>query len=119
MSLTLCGLRNCDTCRKARKWLDAAGIEYDFVDYRSEPVPAAVLRQWARGAGGWENLVNKRSATWRQLPDSQKAAATDGQWLRLVGEHPTLVRRPVVALADGTVSVGFSASRFEDLFGAR
>ncbi len=119
MNVTLYGLPNCDTCRKARRWLDAAGIDFDFVDYRAHPVPAATLQRWARRVGGWERLVNKASTTWRQLPGTLKAPASDEQWTRLVGEHPTLVRRPLVALNDGTVSAGFSASRFEDLFGAR
>ena len=117
MTATLYGLPNCDTCRKARKWLDKAGIDYSFVDYRAEPVPAATLKGWARELGGWERLVNKSSASWRQLDDKQKSAGSDAQWTRLIAEYPTLVKRPVLVPDDGDVSVGFSAQRFEQCFG--
>lgn len=116
MTAALYGLKNCDTCRKARKWLDQAGIEYDFVDYRAEPVPAARLKAWARELGGWEKLVNKSSASWRQLDEEQKGAKSDAQWTRLIAAYPTLVKRPVLVLDDGSVSVGFSAPRFEQRF---
>ena len=65
MTATLYGLANCDTCRKARKWLDRAGIGYRFVDYRADPVPAATLTAWAHALGGWEKIVNKSSSSWR------------------------------------------------------
>lgn len=117
MTATLYGLPNCDTCRKARKWLDAAGIDFGFVDYRAQPVPAATLERWAVALGGWEKLVNKASRTWRQLPDESKSARSDVQWLRLVAAHPTLIRRPVVE-TDAGVSAGFSEARFETLFGS-
>ena len=116
MTVTLYGLPNCDTCRKARKWLDRAGIEYRFVDYRAEPVPAARLEAWARELGGWEKLVNKSSASWRQLDEKQKSAGSDKQWTQLIVAHPALVKRPVLLLEDGSVSVGFSGPRFEQLF---
>ncbi len=117
MTVMLYGLPNCDTCRKARKWLDQAGIEYHFVDYRSEPVPAARLKAWARELGGWEKLVNKSSTSWRQLDAEQKGANGDAQWTQLIAAHPTLVKRPVLVLHDGSVSVGFSAQHFEQRFG--
>ncbi|HYW77087.1 MAG TPA: arsenate reductase [Gammaproteobacteria bacterium] len=119
MTATLYGLKNCDTCRKARKWLDQAGIEYRFVDYRAEPVPAARLRAWAHELGGWDKLVNKASASWRQLDEKQKSAGSDEQWTQLIAAHPTLVKRPVLLLGDGSVSVGFSAERFEQRFEGR
>ena len=119
MNLTLYGLPNCDTCRKARKWLDAAGIQYRFIDYRAEPVPATTLKQWAHQLGGWDKLINKASTTWRQLPDTLKTPGSDARWTRLVAEHPTLIRRPVVERGDGSVSVGFSEDRFKTLFGTR
>lgn len=119
MNIVLYGLPNCDTCRKARKWLQAAGIDFDFVDYRAEPVSAATLERWAAGLGGWDRLVNKASRTWRQLPEELKAARTDAQWLRLIAGHPAVVRRPVVESVNGRVSVGFSGDRFEALFGPR
>ena len=116
MTTTLYGLPNCDTCRKARQWLDRAGIEYRFVDYRADPVPATTLGGWARDLGGWDKLVNKRSSSWRQLDAKQKSSSTDAQWIRLIGAHPTLVKRPVLVLDNGSVSVGFSAVLFEQIF---
>ena len=112
MTVTLYGLPNCDTCRKARKWLDEAGIEYRFVNYRDDPVPSSVLVQWARTLGGWDKLVNKSSASWRKLDEKQKGANGDAQWTRLIADYPTLVKRPVLVLDDGRVSVGFSADRY-------
>ena len=117
MTAMIYGLPNCDTCRKARKWLDRAGIEYRFVDYRAEPIPAATLAKWARSLGGWDSLVNKSSSSWRQLDEKQKGARGDAQWTRLIADSPTLVKRPVLVLADGSISLGFSADRFEQRFG--
>ena len=119
MSIVLYGLPNCDTCRKAHKWMEGANIDFDFIDYRAEPVPAARLKRWARQLGGWEELINKASTTWRQLPDTLKDPGNDARWTRLVAEHPTLVRRPVLERGDGSVSVGFSEARFKKLFGTR
>jgi len=119
VSIVLYGLPNCDTCRKARKWLERADIDFDFVDYRAKPVPAPVLKLWARKLGGWEKLVNKASTTWRQLPDTLKNPGSDTRWTRLVADYPALVRRPVVEREDGSVSAGFSEARFGKLFGTR
>lgn len=116
MSTVLYGLNNCDTCRKARKWLDNAGVKYRFVDYRAEPVSATRLKTWARELGGWDKLINKSSASWRQLDEKRKGANSAPQWTQLIMEHPTLVKRPVLELDDGRVSVGFSAQRFEQRF---
>jgi Spx/MgsR family transcriptional regulator len=111
------GLNNCDTCRKARKWLDAQGIAHSFVDYRDNPVGEAELRRWAAGVGGWEKLVNRSSTTWRQLSDEAKQASSEAQWLALVTAHPTLVRRPVLTTQDGVVSVGFSEKVWAERLG--
>lgn len=117
MSAALYGLKNCDTCRRARKWLDAHGVEYRFVDYRDEPVPAETLGRWAKQLGGWDKLVNKSSPSWRKLAGSEKQAVGDAQWTRLIGGHPTLVRRPVLVLGDGSVDVGFSAGDYATRLG--
>ncbi len=114
---TLYGLPTCDTCRKARNWLDREQIAHGFVDYRANPVPAATLTEWARRLGGWEKLVNKSSATWRNLLPQRKHPAADAEWTLLLKEHPAAVRRPVVMLEDGRVTVGFSGSAFKRLFG--
>lgn len=114
---TLYGLSNCDTCRKARKWLDRFGIAHAFVDYRAQRQPAAVLADWAREAGGWDALVNKSSTTWRSLPPNRKAPGSDAEWQLLLKEYPQLIRRPVVATSDGLVTQGFTDNGFRKRFG--
>lgn len=116
MSVTLYGLPNCDTCRKARNWLGRFGIEHDFIDYRANPVPAATLKAWAAQVGGWEKLVNKASTTWRNLLPQRKNPASDPEWTLLLKEYPALVRRPVVVRDDGSINVGFSDNAFKKLF---
>ncbi len=115
---TLYGLPNCDTCRKARRWLERFHIEHEFVDYRANPIPAATLKQWAAALGGWEQLINKSSTTWRQLLPQRKnpGPGSDPEWTLLLKEYPALIRRPVVVLGDGTVSVGFTDNAFKRLF---
>lgn len=116
-SITLYGLPNCDTCRKARNWLDRFGIAYAFIDYRANSVPAATLKAWARQLGGWEMLINKTSTTWRNLLPQRKHPASDPEWTLLLKEYPALIRRPVVLHEDGAVSVGFSDNAFKKLLG--
>lgn len=118
MTTTLYGLDNCDTCRKARKWLDRFGVPYAFVDYRDNVPTPATLATWAGQAGGFDVLVNKSSTTWRQLPDNRKAAASDAEWKLLLREHPQLIRRPVVVTEDGVMSQGFSDNGFKQRFGS-
>ncbi len=113
--VTVYGLARCDTCRRARAWLEAQGIAHRFVDYRDEPIAARDLLAYARQLG-WEKLVNRASTTWRALTDSEKTAASDEQWLLLVAAHPTLVRRPLLVMADGKATAGFNADNWATLF---
>jgi Spx/MgsR family transcriptional regulator len=117
MSTTLYGLKNCDTCKKATKWLDRFALPYTFVDYREHTPSPETLLDWAGQAGGFEAIVNKSSTTWRQLPDTRKGAASDAEWKLLLREYPQLIRRPVVVTADGAVSQGFSDNGFKKRFG--
>ena len=114
---TLYGLSNCDTCKKARNWLQRFDVAHQFVDYRDNRQPAATLADWAKHAGGWEALINKSSTTWRQLPPNRKTPGSDAEWQLLLKEYPQLIRRPVVVLDDGSVSQGFSDNGFKKLFG--
>ena len=114
---TLYGLKNCDTCRKARKWLDRFGIAHDFVDVREQLPAPDMFVAWKDGVGGWDALVNKSSTTWRQLPDNRKAAGSDAEWKLLLREYPQLIRRPVVVTDDGEVTQGFSDNGFKKRFG--
>lgn len=116
-TVVLYGLKRCDTCVKAQRWLNAQGIAYEFKDYRDEPVAASVLQGWAEQLGGWERLINKSSTTWRQLPEAQRQLADDQAWLALVLANPTLVRRPVCVMPDGKVSVGFREADWRERWG--
>ena len=114
---TLYGLANCDTCRKARKWLDRFGVAHAFVDYRDVRQAPETLVAWKEHLGGWDAMVNKSSTTWRSLPPNRKAAASDAEWKLLLKEYPQLIRRPVVLTDDGVVTQGFSDNGFKRRFG--
>ena len=116
---TLYGLSNCDTCKKARNWLDRFGIAHVFVDYRDHPQPPGTLIDWKEQVGGWDLMVNKSSTTWRNLSPHRKAPGSDAEWKLLLREYPQLIRRPVVVMDDGTLSQGFSDNTFKKLFGSK
>lgn len=105
--ITLYGIPNCDTCRKARKWLDAAGIEHRFHDFREDGLEAGPLEAWSAELG-LDKLVNRRGTTWRKLADDQKARL-DTEPTALLVENPTLLKRPVIDLGERRL-VGFDAS---------
>ena len=105
--IALYGIANCDTVRKARRSLDAAGVSYRFVDVRKDELEADRLRAWV-DAVGWETLVNRRGTTWRQLPDDQREGLDADQAVELMVEHPTLIKRPVIE-QDGEITVGWTA----------
>ena len=104
--MKLFGLKNCDTCRKALKAMQAAGHEPDFHDVRVDGVTKAYLSKWAKAAG-WEALLNTRSTTWRGLSDKDKANVTEKKAIDLMAEHPTLIKRPVIETKKG-VTVGWT-----------
>jgi Spx/MgsR family transcriptional regulator len=116
---TVYGLDACDTCRKARNWLQRFDVPHSFVDYRVQRVAAETLKSWSAQLGGWDKLVNKASTTWRQLPDARKAPASDPEWTLLLKEYPALVKRPVLVTDDGIVSVGFTDNAYKLRFGIK
>ena len=115
---TLYGLKNCDTCKKATKWLDRFGVAHSFVDYRDDKRTPETLVEWAKQAGGWDALINKSSTTWRQLPDNRKTPGSDAEWKLLLREYPQLIRRPVVVTDDGVMTQGFSDNGFKSVSGS-
>ena len=119
MSITLYGLDNCDTCRKARNWLTRFGVPHVFVDYRAQRVAPEMLKDWAAQLGGWDKLVNRASTTWRTLPEPRKTPRSDPEWTLLIKEYPALVKRPVVVREDGAISVGFTDNGFKQKFGSK
>ena len=104
-TITVYGLKTCDTCKKAMKTLDAAGRAYDFVDIRAEADLAARVPAWLDAVDA-NTLINTRSTTWRGLDAAERARA-ESDPAGLLAEHPTLIKRPVIE-AGGTVSVGWS-----------
>ncbi len=108
--ITVYGIQNCDTCAKARRWLNDEGIAHRFHDVRRDGLDPATVHAWS-AALGWDSLINRRGATWRNLPDSDKNCFADqaidaAAPTKLVLANPTLVKRPVFDL-DGAISVGF------------
>ena len=110
--ITVHGIPNCDTVKKARAWLTAQGIEHRFHDFKKLGVPADALDDWLRAAG-WETLVNRKGTTWRALDDATRAAVTDAASARvLLLAQPSVIKRPVVQWADG-ITVGFDAAAWQ------
>mgnify|MGYP001251923939 FL=1 len=100
------GISNCDTVRKARKWLTENGVAHEFHDFRKDGLPESNLAAWEETLG-WEALLNRRGTTWRQLPAEDRDTIDAPSAHRLMLAHPTLIKRPVVE-ADGLTMVGFS-----------
>ena len=113
-ALVLYGLTNCDTCKKARKWLEREGVAHQFIDYKREPIPGDTLKAWSKQVG-WDMLINRSGTTWRDLLPNRKNPQTDAEYVLLVREYPSLVRRPV-AMIDGEVMVGFTGGLYEKRF---
>jgi Spx/MgsR family transcriptional regulator len=99
------GLRNCDTCRKALKWLEQESIAHTFQDIRLAQLDEATIAGWARQAG-WEKLLNRRGTTWRSLPETVRDRVDEALAVSLMAQHPALMKRPVI-VHPGGVSVGF------------
>jgi len=104
--IVIYGLKNCDTCRKAVKLVEARGKACRFHDLRSDGLPDGRLSAWLEEVG-WESLLNRRSTTWRGLPESDKADLDARKAARLLSSHPTLIKRPVIE-AGGGLLVGLA-----------
>lgn len=118
MSLTLYGLPNCDTCRKAQNWLNRIAQPFVFVDYRARPVSPEMLSAWAGQLGGFDALLNKASTTWRNLLPNKKSPGSAPEYLMLLKEYPALLKRPVLVFPDGRVVLGFKDAQYKKLFSA-
>ncbi|NIJ51960.1 arsenate reductase [Dyadobacter arcticus] len=115
--LTVYGIPNCDTIKKARTWLDNHSIAYTFYDYRKEALPAATVKKWFK-VFPWDKVVNKASTTWKELSDEERAAVVDEKSAaKLIVQHTTVVKRPVIEDASGkAVTLGFSEKMYEEKF---
>ncbi len=116
MTIHLYGIPNCDTVKKARKWLDANGLDYTFHDYKKEGADREKLERWCDEVS-WEVLLNRRGTTFRKLDDSEKADLSRDRALDLMLQHTSLIKRPVATREDSeTVLVGFTQSVWENEF---
>lgn len=115
MTIRLYGITNCDTVKKARSYLNEAGVAHDFHDFKRQGVSAEQLQRWM-GQVGWERLLNKQGTTWRKLDAAAQAAVVDAQSAQaLMLSQPSVIKRPVVETSSGEVLVGFDADRYATL----
>lgn len=115
MTVTVYGIKNCDTMKKAFAWLDGRGVAYTFHDYRSKGVSRQSVERWC-GAAGWEKVLNRAGMTFRQLPDEAKAGLDEARAIALMLEKPSMIKRPVLETGE-TIEIGFRPERYEALFG--
>jgi len=111
-SVTLYGIKNCDTMKKARAWLDARNVAYRFHDYKVDGIDRARLESWARSVG-WETLLNRAGTTFRKLPEAERAGIDERKALALMLDQPSLIKRPVLDLG-GRLLVGFKPEMYEE-----
>jgi arsenate reductase len=115
MSLTVYGIPNCSTVKKARTWLESQGHAYTFHDYKKQGVPEARLDAWIK-AVGWEKLVNRQGTTWRKFDDATKAAVVDAASAKaLMLANPSVIKRPVVESGKQVVCVGFDEAALSQI----
>jgi len=110
------GIKNCDTMKKARAWLEERGVGYEFHDYKACGIERAQLERWA-GSVGWTALINRAGTTFRRLSEAQKSTLDERSALALMQEQPTLIRRPVLELGE-QIMVGFRPALYEQAFRA-
>lgn len=107
----LYGIKNCDSVKKARVWLDQHAIAYQLHDYKVDGISPELLSRFAKNSN-WEVLLNKRSTTWRQLPEAEKTALNSDTALQLLLEHPTLIKRPILETGAAFI-IGFNADEYQ------
>lgn len=113
--IRLYGIPNCDTMKKARKWLAEHDVPYEFHDYKKYGIDAASLQDWANKVG-WEVLLNRRGMMWRKLSQEQRDDINAENALTLMMETPSIIKRPVLVTEDRHIEVGFSADNYKELF---
>ena len=114
MTTTIYGIKNCDTMKKARTWLDGHGVAYDFHDYKISGIDKAHLVRWSK-AVGWETLLNRAGTTFRKFDDAAKQGLTESKAIALMLEQPSMIKRPVLE-AGGKIMVGFKPEIYAQQF---
>lgn len=117
MAITIYGIKNCDTMKKARAWLDKHGIDYAFHDYKAAGIERERLERWCKKTG-WETLLNRGGTTFRALPDTEKAELDANKALKLMLAQPSMIRRPVLDLGGGRLLVGFKPEQYSEALAA-
>ena len=112
--ITIYGIKNCDTMKKAMLWLDQQGVEYQFHDYRKQGLDPKQLTAWEKELG-WEILLNRRGQLWRKLPPAQRDAIDRSSALQLMQQNPGIIKRPLLDLGERRV-LGFSPETYRELF---
>ena len=107
------GIPNCDTVKKARKWLDNHNIAYRFHDFRKDGLDPSLLKKWA-GKVGWEILLNRRGTTWRKLPEKTRETINSENAIRIMLENPAIIKRPVLVKGQKII-VGFNEEEYNKL----
>jgi len=114
-AVTIYGIKNCDTMKRARAWLDAHGVAYAFHDYKTAGIARGMLEDWVREAG-WETLLNRAGTTFRKLPEADKEGLTERKAIALMLDQPSMIKRPVLD-AGGGLLIGFKPEQYEKAFG--
>jgi Spx/MgsR family transcriptional regulator len=114
MSVTIYGIKNCDTMKKARAWLAEHSIEAGFHDYKASGIDEAHLKRWCAEAG-WETVLNRAGTTFRKLDDADKQDLDAGKAIALMLAQPSMIKRPVLE-ADSRIIIGFKPDRYEQFF---
>lgn len=113
-SVSIYGIKNCDTMKKARAWLDDNGVAFAFHDYKMEGIDKAALESWARQVG-WETLLNRAGTTFRALPEAERVGVTEKKAIALMLAQPSMIKRPVLDIA-GKLIVGFRPDVYAQAF---
>jgi len=111
MTVTIYGIKNCDTMKKARAWLDKHRVDYAFHDYKASGIERAQLQRWCQKVG-WETLLNRAGTTFRKLPEADKDGLSEKKALALMLAQPSMIRRPVLDLGGGKLLVGFKPDAY-------
>jgi arsenate reductase (glutaredoxin) len=118
MAVTIYGIKNCDTMKKARAWLDKRGVAYSFHDYKTAGIDRERLEQWCKSVG-WESLLNRAGTTFRKLPDKDKNGLDSKKATALMLAQPSMIKRPVLDLGGGKLLVGFKPELYSDALARR
>jgi arsenate reductase len=118
MTVTVYGIRNCDTMKKAFAWLDKNGVDYEFHDYKKVSADKALLERWSKKLG-WETVINRAGMTFRKLPEKDKEGLNEVKAIKLMLAQPSMIKRPILDLGGGKLLAGFKPDEYKAALGKR